>query len=53
MIALAALTLACLVLGGLLLAMDSRLKLHGIVGAFLVSTGCWGCLLLAYLVGSR
>lgn len=53
-VTLAALVLVCWVLGGLLLAPRARtLALAGIVGAFLVSCGCWGALLLAYLVGSR
>jgi hypothetical protein len=51
---LAALVLACWLLGFLALAPRSRpVPMAGIVGAFLVSCGCWGALLLAYLVGSR
>jgi hypothetical protein len=49
---LAALVLVLWVLGGLLLT-PRRVPLAGIVGAFLVSCGCWGALLLAYLVGTR
>lgn len=53
MILLATLTVVCWVLGGLLLATDGSMKLAGMAGAFLVSTGCWTALGLAYLVGSR
>jgi hypothetical protein len=52
---LAVLVLVLWLLGGLILAgpRGRRIDAAGIVGALLVSTGCWGALLLAYLVGSR
>jgi hypothetical protein len=50
---LAALVLACWVLGFLALARSRPAPMAGIVGAFLVSCGCWGALLLAYMVGTR
>lgn len=56
LVTLAAVVLALWVLGGLILAGPrgrGRMDGAGIVGAFLVSCGCWGALLLAYLVGSR
>lgn len=52
---LAAVVLALWLVGFLLLRprASARVDLAGILGALLVSCGCWGALLLAYLVGSR